>query len=65
MILNAVLFGHGSHEAAWRHPAARATATLDDWIAHGAADGYNVMPPLLPDGIAAFGRHVVPHLRVR
>ena len=35
MILNAVLFGHGSHEAAWRHPAVRATAPLD--LAHWTA----------------------------
>ncbi|WP_442873129.1 LLM class flavin-dependent oxidoreductase [Aurantimonas sp. A3-2-R12] len=29
MILNAVLFGHGSHEAAWRSPGMRATAPLE------------------------------------
>ncbi len=32
MILNAVLFGHGSHEAAWRSPVILATAPLD--LAH-------------------------------
>ena len=29
MILNAVLFGHGSHEAAWRSSGSRATAPLE------------------------------------
>jgi FMN-dependent oxidoreductase (nitrilotriacetate monooxygenase family) len=28
------------------------------WIAAGAADGFNVMPPLLPEGIGRFGRLV-------
>lgn len=34
MILNAVLFGHGSHEAAWRAPGQRASAPLElsHWI---------------------------------
>ncbi|MDF0595282.1 NtaA/DmoA family FMN-dependent monooxygenase [Psychromarinibacter halotolerans] len=44
---------------------AEVAATLDDWIAHGAADGFNVMPPMLPGGIADFGGHVIPHLRHR
>lgn len=33
------------------------------WIEDGAADGFNVMAPLLPSGIRAFGAHVMPHLR--
>lgn len=35
MILNAVLFGHGSHESAWRGAEARATAPLElsHWLA--------------------------------
>lgn len=37
-------------------------ATMRAWIDAGAADGFNVMPPVLPDGIAAFGRHVMPLL---
>ncbi|MBY5970859.1 NtaA/DmoA family FMN-dependent monooxygenase [Ferrimonas balearica] len=34
MILNAVVFGYGSHEAAWRHPDMEPTAplTLPHWI---------------------------------
>src|SRR5690606_6872399 len=34
MIFNLVVFGHGSHEAAWRRPDARATAPLE--LAHWA-----------------------------
>ncbi|MEV4478424.1 LLM class flavin-dependent oxidoreductase [Micromonospora coxensis] len=35
------------------------------WFAEGAADGFNVMPPLLPSGLADFVDHVVPLLRAR
>ena len=35
------------------------------WIAEGAADGFNVMVPLLPSGITAFGGQVAPRLRSR
>ncbi|WP_422741116.1 hypothetical protein ACN27B_18805 [Micromonospora sp. WMMD754] len=31
----------------------------------GAADGFNVIPPLLPHGLEAFVDHVVPLLRRR
>lgn len=32
------------------------------WVAEEAADGFNVMPPLLPSGIAPFGDKVMPLL---
>lgn len=35
---------------------------LRAWVEAGAADGFNVMAPVLPEGIDAFGRHVVPRL---
>ncbi|MGK5445130.1 LLM class flavin-dependent oxidoreductase [Micromonospora sp. URMC 105] len=35
------------------------------WFTQGAADGFNVMPPLLPSGLADFVDHVVPLLRAR
>ncbi|HJP79012.1 MAG TPA: LLM class flavin-dependent oxidoreductase [Pseudonocardiaceae bacterium] len=38
---------------------------LEHWFADGAADGFNVMPPLLPSGLADFVDHVVPELRRR
>ena len=31
----------------------------------GAADGFNVMPPVLPSGLEAFTEHVIPLLRKR
>ncbi|MGH7094740.1 MAG: LLM class flavin-dependent oxidoreductase, partial [Stellaceae bacterium] len=36
-----------------------------DWFTDGAADGFNVMPPLLPLQFAAFAAEVVPILRRR
>ncbi|MFC6081983.1 LLM class flavin-dependent oxidoreductase [Sphaerisporangium aureirubrum] len=35
------------------------------WFENGAADGFNIMPPILPDGLADFVDHVVPELQVR
>lgn len=33
-----------------------------DWFDHGAADGFNVMPPVLPSGLETFVEEVVPIL---
>lgn len=38
---------------------------LQEWYEHGAADGFNVMPPWLPGGFELFAEHVVPILRRR
>ncbi|MFG3704761.1 LLM class flavin-dependent oxidoreductase [Micromonospora sp. NPDC047670] len=38
---------------------------IELWFTQGAADGFNVMPPLLPVGLADFVDHVVPLLRAR
>ncbi|WP_307812987.1 ABC transporter permease subunit [Micromonospora coerulea] len=38
---------------------------IELWFTQGAADGFNVMPPLLPHGLEAFVDHVVPLLRER
>jgi alkanesulfonate monooxygenase SsuD/methylene tetrahydromethanopterin reductase-like flavin-dependent oxidoreductase (luciferase family) len=35
------------------------------WFTTGAADGFNVMAPLLPSGLEDFVDHVVPLLRAR
>ncbi|WP_157969015.1 NtaA/DmoA family FMN-dependent monooxygenase [Tropicimonas sp. IMCC34011] len=35
---------------------------MREWISAGAADGFNVMAPVLPAGIVAFGEHVMPAL---
>jgi FMN-dependent oxidoreductase (nitrilotriacetate monooxygenase family) len=39
--------------------------TIEDWLDNGAADGFNVMPAVLPAGLAAFVDHVIPILRKR
>lgn len=39
--------------------------TLEDWFTHGAADGFNVMSPLLPSQLEVFVDTVVPLLQER
>ena len=39
--------------------------TIEEWFTNGAADGFNIMPPLLPSGLELFVEHVVPLLRSR
>lgn len=39
--------------------------TIEEWFRGGVADGFNIMPALLPSGLAAFVDHVVPILRSR
>ncbi|MEV6522907.1 LLM class flavin-dependent oxidoreductase [Longispora sp. NPDC051575] len=38
---------------------------IELWFRSGAADGFNVMPPVLPAGLEDFVDHVVPELRRR
>ncbi|MGK3997636.1 LLM class flavin-dependent oxidoreductase [Sorangium sp. So ce1024] len=38
---------------------------IQHWWENGAADGFNVMPPVLPSGLEAFVDHVVPLLQKR
>ena len=38
---------------------------LEEWFLKGGADGYNVMPPYLPDGLIDFVDLVVPELQRR
>jgi FMN-dependent oxidoreductase (nitrilotriacetate monooxygenase family) len=38
---------------------------IQDWFEHGAADGFNVMPPILPTGLTDFVDQVVPILQAR
>jgi FMN-dependent oxidoreductase (nitrilotriacetate monooxygenase family) len=39
--------------------------TIELWFGSGAADGFNIMPAVLPSGLEAFVEHVVPILRAR
>ena len=38
---------------------------IEDWFADGAADGFNLMPPLLPAMLDVFSEEVIPLLRRR
>jgi len=38
---------------------------MQQWFEVGAADGFNLMPPLLPSGLGDFVRQVLPILRAR
>lgn len=39
--------------------------TIEEWFKSGAADGFNVMAPILPAGLTAFVDHVIPILQKR
>ncbi|HEY8533664.1 MAG TPA: LLM class flavin-dependent oxidoreductase [Micromonospora sp.] len=39
--------------------------TIEEWYRAGAADGFNIMPAVLPSGLEAFVDHVVPILQRR
>ncbi|GGN13121.1 FMN-dependent oxidoreductase (nitrilotriacetate monooxygenase family) [Actinoplanes campanulatus] len=39
--------------------------TIEDWFHSGAADGFNIMPAVLPSGLTAFVDQVVPILQDR
>jgi FMN-dependent oxidoreductase (nitrilotriacetate monooxygenase family) len=39
--------------------------TMQHWFQSGAADGFNVMPPLLPSSLETFADQVIPELRRR
>lgn len=38
---------------------------IEEWFADGAADGFNLMPPVLPSMLDVFIEHVVPILQKR
>jgi FMN-dependent oxidoreductase (nitrilotriacetate monooxygenase family) len=38
---------------------------IEDWFTDGAADGFNIMPPLLPPQLNAFSTEVIPILQRR
>jgi alkanesulfonate monooxygenase SsuD/methylene tetrahydromethanopterin reductase-like flavin-dependent oxidoreductase (luciferase family) len=39
--------------------------TIEHWFLAGAADGFNLMPDVFPDGLKVFVDEVVPILRAR
>src|SRR5436305_1049453 len=38
---------------------------IEDWFSDGAADGFNIMPPLLPTQLEVFSTEVIPILQRR
>jgi len=38
---------------------------MENWLKNGAADGFNLMPPLLPSGLDEFVEKVIPELQNR
>ena len=38
---------------------------LQHWFETGAADGFNICPPILPQGMADMSRFILPELRRR
>jgi N-acetyl-S-(2-succino)cysteine monooxygenase len=45
--------------------AAQIADQMQQWFEQGAADGFNLMPPLLPGGLDDLLRDVVPELQRR
>ena len=38
---------------------------MEEWVADGAADGFNILPTIFPQGLDDFVDHVVPELQRR
>jgi len=62
--LIARLGGGRGHRTFTGTPEQVANAIVD-WFAYSAADGFNIMPAVLPSGLELFVDHVVPILRSR
>ncbi|UGT61147.1 LLM class flavin-dependent oxidoreductase [Nocardia asteroides] len=58
------LSGGGGHRIVVGTPE-RVADDIERWFRHGAADGFNVMPDVLPSGFDDFADHLVPELRRR
>jgi len=58
------LAGGGGHRVIVGTPEQIAD-DITHWFEHGAADGFNLMPDVLPDGLEAFTEGVVPILQKR
>lgn len=58
------LSGGGGHRIVVGTPE-QVADDIERWFRHGAADGFNVMPDVLPSGFDEFADHLVPELRRR
>ncbi|MEW2419862.1 LLM class flavin-dependent oxidoreductase [Streptomyces nigra] len=57
--------GGGRGHLTFAGTAEQVADAIETWFTQGAADGFNIMPPVLPSGLDAFVDHVVPILRER
>jgi alkanesulfonate monooxygenase SsuD/methylene tetrahydromethanopterin reductase-like flavin-dependent oxidoreductase (luciferase family) len=58
------LSGGGGHRIVVGTPE-QVADDIERWFRHGAADGFNVMPDVLPSGFDDFADHLVPELQRR
>ena len=58
------LSGGGGHRIVVGTPE-QVADDIETWFRAGAADGFNVMPDVLPSGFADFADHLIPELRRR
>lgn len=57
--------GGGRGHRTFAGTAEQVADTIEEWYDAGAADGFNVMPAVLPSGLESFVDRVVPILRRR
>jgi FMN-dependent oxidoreductase (nitrilotriacetate monooxygenase family) len=57
--------GGGRGHLTFTGTATQVADTIEHWYDNGAADGFNIMAPVLPSGLEAFVDQVVPILRER
>ncbi|MBV6756394.1 LLM class flavin-dependent oxidoreductase [Rhodococcus opacus] len=58
------LSGGGGHRIVVGTPE-QVADDIERWFRHGAADGFNVMPDVLPSGFDDFAEHLIPELQRR
>jgi alkanesulfonate monooxygenase SsuD/methylene tetrahydromethanopterin reductase-like flavin-dependent oxidoreductase (luciferase family) len=58
------LSGGGGHRIVVGTPE-QVADDIERWFTHGAADGFNVMPDVLPSGFDDFADHLIPELQRR
>jgi FMN-dependent oxidoreductase (nitrilotriacetate monooxygenase family) len=57
--------GGGRGHRTFTGPPEQVADAIQSWFQAGAADGFNIMPPVLPSGLDIFVDHVVPILQGR
>ncbi|MBD1592968.1 LLM class flavin-dependent oxidoreductase [Arthrobacter sp. S1_S22] len=57
--------GGGRGHRTFSGPPEQVADAIQDWFLSGAADGFNIMPPVLPSGLEIFVDQVVPILQDR